>query len=114
MPIKPTMHYLCPLKEIRRKQPKRFLLPDGSDIIVVRTWRGLYAIENRCPHAGAPLHDSRVHRQKLTCLWHGYSFSLESGNCLDDNISGLRFFPLEIIQKKLYIRLENTPENANI
>ena len=38
-----------------------------------------YAIEDECPHAGAPLNDGTVHKGIVTCLRHGWRFDLREG-----------------------------------
>src|SRR5262245_16695088 len=38
-----------------------------------------YAIEDRCPHLGFPLHRGTVESGLVTCHWHHARFDLESG-----------------------------------
>ncbi len=42
---------------------------------------GLFAIDNICPHRGAPLHDGMVSDGQVTCPWHQWQFQLEDGVC---------------------------------
>jgi nitrite reductase/ring-hydroxylating ferredoxin subunit len=42
-----------------------------------------YAIEDRCPHLGFPLHQGTVEAGLLTCHWHHARFDLASGCTLD-------------------------------
>ncbi len=42
-----------------------------------------YAIEDRCPHMGFPLHQGTVEAGLLTCHWHHARFDLASGCTLD-------------------------------
>ena len=44
---------------------------------------GLFAIDNICPHRGAPLHDGFVSNGQVTCPWHQWQFQLEDGVCLN-------------------------------
>ena len=48
-----------------------------------RTSEGLFAINNVCPHKGAPLHDGFVHNGAVTCPWHQWDFRLSDGECLN-------------------------------
>ena len=52
---------------------------------VVVFWDGgrAWAIEDRCPHMGFPLHRGTVHDGLLTCHWHHARFDLSSGSTLD-------------------------------
>src|SRR3984957_7183348 len=42
-----------------------------------------YAVEDRCPHMGFPLHRGTVQAGLLTCHWHHARFDLASGGTLD-------------------------------
>ena len=39
----------------------------------------IYALDNRCPHMGFPLHQGTVKNGILTCHWHHARFDLVSG-----------------------------------
>ncbi|MBI2710236.1 MAG: Rieske (2Fe-2S) protein [Actinobacteria bacterium] len=56
-----------------------------GDLPVVVFWDGdkAWAIEDRCPHMGFPLHRGTVHDGLLTCHWHHARFDLASGCTLD-------------------------------
>jgi nitrite reductase/ring-hydroxylating ferredoxin subunit len=43
----------------------------------------VYAVDNRCPHMGFPLHRGSVADGILTCHWHHARFDLESGGTFD-------------------------------
>ncbi|MDX1917713.1 MAG: Rieske 2Fe-2S domain-containing protein [Candidatus Caenarcaniphilales bacterium] len=70
-----------------------FLLEDGS----------VYAIENSCPHIGAPLDNGIIEGGELTCLWHGWTFSLSNGE--STNCPGVRVttFPVRIQGDLIFI-----------
>ena len=74
------------------------------------TPEGLFAIDNVCPHHGAPLHDGMVSEGKVTCPWHQWQFDLKNGVCR--NIPGPRVaaFPVEVREGTIWINLE--PEGA--
>jgi nitrite reductase/ring-hydroxylating ferredoxin subunit len=38
-----------------------------------------YAIDNTCPHAGGPLGEGTLCGQVVECPWHGWRFSVVSG-----------------------------------
>jgi nitrite reductase (NADH) small subunit len=73
---------------------------DGLAVVVVRTLDGdLYAVRDRCPHAGAKLSNGRLERtvvgdgvgryvlsdgHLIRCPWHGFEFDVSSGRCLAD------------------------------
>jgi nitrite reductase/ring-hydroxylating ferredoxin subunit len=55
--------------------------PGGPDILVVTTARGLFAVENRCPHLGLPLNGAAAHGSYIRCAFHGREYDMGSGAC---------------------------------
>ena len=49
------------------------------EVLVVKTALGVYAVENMCPHTGAPLEGGFVDNATITCAAHGFRFDLGSG-----------------------------------
>jgi nitrite reductase (NADH) small subunit/3-phenylpropionate/trans-cinnamate dioxygenase ferredoxin subunit len=42
-----------------------------------------HAIDNSCPHAGAPIGVRRFDGRIVTCLYHGMRFDVTTGECPD-------------------------------
>ncbi len=62
----------------------RLLTKVGSlPVVVVWSEGRAWAIEDRCPHMGFPLHRGSVEAGLLTCHWHHARFDLASGCTLD-------------------------------
>lgn len=38
-----------------------------------------YAIDDTCPHRGAPLWEGELHEREVTCPWHGAVFDVATG-----------------------------------
>jgi nitrite reductase/ring-hydroxylating ferredoxin subunit len=55
---------------------------DGKEILVLRTERGVYAFDARCPHEGNPLSEGEILGDTLVCAFHGWRFDLETGSCV--------------------------------
>jgi nitrite reductase/ring-hydroxylating ferredoxin subunit len=68
--------------ELRRQGQ---LVGKVGDLPVVVFWDGdrAWAIEDRCPHMGFPLHRGTVDDGLLTCHWHHARFDLSSGCTFD-------------------------------
>lgn len=65
-----------------------------------------YAIEDECPHAGAPLSDGTVHRGIVSCLRHGWRFDLRDGRCVNFTASPpVATFPVTIQGEDIYVTL---------
>ena len=55
-----------------------------------------YAVDDRCPHLGFPLHRGTVEQGLLTCHWHHARFDLSSGGTLDPFADDVRAYPVEV------------------
>ena len=55
-----------------------------------------YALDDRCPHMGFPLHRGSVESGLVTCHWHNARFDLSSGGTLDPWADDVRAYPVEI------------------
>lgn len=48
--------------------------------IAIFLYRGrYYALDETCPHRGAPLHEGCIEAGVVVCPWHQWQFSLEDG-----------------------------------
>jgi nitrite reductase/ring-hydroxylating ferredoxin subunit len=56
----------------------------------------VYAVDNRCPHMGFPLHRGSIADGILTCHWHHARFDLCTGGTFDQWADDLRRFPVEL------------------
>ena len=70
------------------------LLTKVGSLPVVVFWDDdrAYAIEDRCPHMGFPLHQGTVECGLVTCHWHHARFDLASGCTLDPFADDARGF----------------------
>ena len=71
-----------------------------------RTSDGLFAIDNFCPHRGAPMHEGFVTDGYVTCPWHQWQFRLEDGVCLNIPKAAIATFPVEVRDGAIWIDLE--------
>lgn len=61
-------------------QGSRRLELGSTKVVVFRTLdNGVYALEDKCPHAGGPLSEGIVHGDCVTCPLHNWVISLQSG-----------------------------------
>ncbi len=52
----------------------------NKDVAVFRTEEGIFAVENDCPHAYAPLSGGSVEKCVVECPLHGWTFNLKDGS----------------------------------
>ena len=53
----------------------------GRRLVVVRDAEGVFVLDDRCPHRGAPLSRGRVDGGAVVCPYHGWAFG-RGGACL--------------------------------
>jgi nitrite reductase/ring-hydroxylating ferredoxin subunit len=83
------------LDELRKTG--RLLTKVGSlPVVVFWDEDRAYAIEDRCPHMGFPLHQGTVECGLVTCHWHNARFDLASGCTLDPFADDARGFDVTI------------------
>jgi Ferredoxin subunits of nitrite reductase and ring-hydroxylating dioxygenases len=56
-------------------------LKNGGEVALFNVGGRFYAIENYCPHKGAPLADSRLYGNIVECDLHGWRFDVTNGEC---------------------------------
>jgi nitrite reductase/ring-hydroxylating ferredoxin subunit len=57
----------------------RTVVVDGREIALFNVGGTIYALENSCPHQGAPLADGWLAGTTVTCTWHAWCFNLTDG-----------------------------------
>jgi len=78
---------------------------DGHTICLLTDGDAVYAVDNRCPHMGFPLHRGTVSDGILTCHWHHARFDLCTGGTFDQFADELRRFPVEVEGDDVYVDL---------
>jgi nitrite reductase/ring-hydroxylating ferredoxin subunit len=77
----------------------------GHTVLLIYENDKIYAVDNRCPHMGFPLHRGTVKDCILTCDWHYARFDLMSGGTFDSWADDLPAFPVEIRDREIWIDL---------
>jgi nitrite reductase/ring-hydroxylating ferredoxin subunit len=82
------------------------LLTKVGTLPVVVFWHdgAAFAIEDRCPHLGFPLHQGTVDAGLVTCHWHHARFDLVSGCTLDLWADDARGFEANVRDGRVYVR----------
>ena len=81
-------------------------LPDGKDILILRCFGIVYAIQRRCPHEGAPLEKGNVWNKMIRCGQHAFTFDLETGEGL--NCAGYKIDRYAVTEEegKIFVRID--------
>lgn len=69
-----------------------------------------WAIEDRCPHLGLPLHQGTVETGLVTCHWHHARFDLSSGCTLDPWADDAPAYDVDLRGGDVYVRPRADPD----
>jgi nitrite reductase/ring-hydroxylating ferredoxin subunit len=78
---------------------------NGHTVCLLAEGDEVYAVDNRCPHMGFPLHRGTVSDGILTCHWHHARFDLCSGGTFDQWADDLRRFAVEVEGDDVFVDL---------
>jgi len=70
---------LCSVNDLEHDQPRCYRV-EGIDVFVVRHWDQIYAVQNRCGHAGAALNRGTYTDGLIVCPLHGAAFRVADGS----------------------------------
>jgi nitrite reductase/ring-hydroxylating ferredoxin subunit len=78
---------------------------EGRTLALFKADGQVYAVDNRCPHMGFPLHRGTVKDGILTCHWHHARFDLASGGTFDQWADDVPTYPVEVRGEEIYVDL---------
>ena len=79
------------------RQGARVVRTGFGDIALFRTVTDeVYALEDRCPHAGGPLSQGIVHNRRVTCPLHNFVIELESGRAVAPDEGCTHAYPVKV------------------
>jgi NAD(P)H-dependent nitrite reductase small subunit len=76
---------------------------DGEWLALFRLGDDVVAIDNACPHAGAPLCDGTVQDGKVVCYLHCWEFDLRTGACDVGSEWNVRTYATRIADGRVYV-----------
>ncbi len=87
---------------------------DGRTYAVFREGDSLFALENRCPHAGGPLADGFVGGGSVTCPLHGWKVDLRTGKIAGGVGEQVRVMPVIRGEEFFYLEVDLPDRNPQI
>lgn len=69
---------LCQLDDLKEGQGK-YVEIDGFQLAVFLHEGQVYALDNRCPHAGGSIAGGYIENGHVLCPWHYWAFNLHTG-----------------------------------
>jgi nitrite reductase/ring-hydroxylating ferredoxin subunit len=77
----------------------------GSHTLAIFNVGGtFYAVDDTCPHRGAPLWEGDLSGTEVTCPWHGARFDVTTGaNLSPPARSGVACYPVRIVGDEVQV-----------
>ena len=77
----------------------------GKDVAVFHSGGKYYAIDDRCPHAGASLACGHVDGEIVTCAWHHWRFRLTDGAWADNPKVKTACYPVHVVGNDILLEI---------
>lgn len=81
VPAKTSLQ-ICVSQQLKSGTAVRVQLQNGDELAIYNIDGEYYAIDNSCPHRGAPLSEGPLCGHIVECALHGWQFNVRSGECL--------------------------------
>jgi nitrite reductase/ring-hydroxylating ferredoxin subunit len=72
------------------------LLAAGRPVCVARITGALAALDNECPHRGAPLAEGTIEDGHIVCPWHGWCFDPRTGQEATNPAGRAKVYPIQL------------------
>ena len=79
-PITGQFYQVATVSEIAPGDSKAVSV-NGRQMALFNVNGAFYAIDDACPHRGAPLSEGYVKGEQVLCNWHCFDFHLRTGAC---------------------------------
>lgn len=83
----------------------------GKYICLVYSHENWYALNSRCPHAGADLSHGWCDNGKLVCPVHRYSYDLATGKGAPGQNDYIKMYPIQLRDDGVYVEVKSIFEN---
>ncbi|MFC4076070.1 Rieske (2Fe-2S) protein [Salinithrix halophila] len=97
-----------PLDELQKSRVK-LVRGDRYGIAVFFYENEVFAVDNRCPHMGFPLHKGALKDGILTCEWHHARFDIRSGGTLDPWADDVQVHAVEVREGQVWVDPRSKP-----
>ncbi len=79
------------------------VMAGGKKLCLVKYDHQYFALNAKCPHAGADLSSGWCNEGKIICPFHRYSYSLATGRGSEGQGDYVQTYPVEIRENSIYI-----------
>jgi len=96
--------YVCELRDIPAGEARAFEV-EGYSLALFNTGDEVFALDNACPHMGAPLSEGEMTDTNVCCHEHGWVIDLVTGEVLERDWARVPIYPAEVRDGKVYVNL---------
>lgn len=101
----PQFVTVAKIGELAAGESVSFAGPNQKMIGLFRDGDEYFAIDDMCPHAGAPLTGGYVENGMVTCRWHAWRFRLSDGAWADNPRIKIGCYPVRIVGDEIQVEL---------
>ena len=83
----------------------RILEVEGHSVLLSRFGERVTCFENACAHMGMAMDGGEIEAGLITCPYHGFQYSLESGECLTAPEVQLQPHGVRVVGRRIEVRL---------
>ena len=76
---------------------------DGDGLAIFNLNGQFYALNDLCPHRGAPLSEGFLDAGKVFCPWHCFDFDLKTGECGMVPSMRVEAYPIKIEGDEIFV-----------
>jgi nitrite reductase/ring-hydroxylating ferredoxin subunit len=77
---------------------------NGKKVALFRVHDAFYAIEDRCPHRGAPLSEGDLDGAEVTCPWHAARLDVTTGKHLSPPANcGVATYKVQVVGDEIQV-----------
>lgn len=76
---------------------------DRDEIAIFSASGEFYAVNDLCPHRGAPLSEGFLDAGKVFCPWHCFDFNLKTGECTTVPSMRVQTYEVKIEGDDIYV-----------
>ncbi len=99
-------NHISEIEKYLQANKPRLVKADSKTICIIKKEEGLIAFENECPHLGEALHRGKINFQnEITCPWHSYRFSLDTGEEIAGRCQSLKFIKVTQSKRGVFLHL---------
>jgi nitrite reductase (NADH) small subunit len=82
----------------------RQVVVNGRKLALFNVDGTIYAIDDTCPHRGAPLSEGDVMGNEVTCPWHAARFDVTTGAALCPPASrGVMLYKVQVVGDEIHV-----------